>query len=521
MEISLEELMGCEFFLKSKIIAGKSGIDNIVTHVTTLDSPDAYNYFKGGEFVITTGYSFINDIEYQKDLIKKLVSKGVVGIGITLRYFNNVLPECIKHDADVLNFPVISIPDEASYSDIYEFITSNLVSKTTREIKRLNEVYKEFGQSLQRKGFPGIVESLYKWSGLQAIILINNKIYAYPEDPTLEFFPLNSDEWKQKAFQNSANYEIECFSWGKDDKYLEWICSKIVFNDKMEGYILLLKRFKYKYVSRDTCMLLDYSAFICSYEVSSLKAIAETQRKYKNEFVRNCLLGELSILEIKKQAEVLDYYLQNRGYILLIKGIEEKCLNKIVNKIYTTHTLCGMLEEDLAVVFVDDGAKYQDKITSLYNECSSCSSLERIIIGIGNAASLENIKQSYEEAKSALEIGCCLQSNPSIYYFSKLGFYQLLKISDMSKEMERYCENYLEPLEKLGEENYACLIKTLQCFIKNSFSYRETATDLFVHQNTVRYRITTIEKLCKIDFGNADDRLNMEVTLKILPFIKK
>jgi len=521
MEISLEELLSCEFFHKSRILAGEKGLDKVVSRVTTLDSPDAYQYFRGGEFVITTGYFFINDVDYQRELIKKLSERGVAGIGITLRYFNNELPPVIKKEADHFKLPLISLPNEAYYSDIYEFITSNLVSKTTKEIKRLNDVYKEIGDSVYNEGFLGISRSLYRWTGLKSVIEINDKIYPFPDNTLPDEFPMNEMLWKKKIFQNSTRSNIECFSWGKDNNCFEWIRSVIYYNNNRIGRIILFKNTQFEYITKDTCQLLDYSTSVCLIEVKRIKTIADFQRKYKMEFLRKLVFEGLDIEEIKKHAAIMDYYLPVKGLILLIQGLEEKYLDKIVCKIFSEHTLCGMLKDDLAIVYVDCTKKYEDKICSLYDELKSVSCSKNIAIGVGNVVSLDKISRSCDDAKSALEIGSYLQSDPSIYYFYKLGIYQLLKISNMKDEVKGFYEKHLKPLECQGEDNYLNYIKTLECYINNAYNFTETAEELHVHANTVRYRINIVEKLCNISFKNADDRLNVEVTMKMLPFLNK
>lgn len=521
MQISLEELISCEFFKKSKVLAGKNGLKNIVIHITTFDSPDAYEYFKGGEFVITTGYSFLDDLDYQNKIVKRLVDKGVTGVGIKLRYFNNKLPQCIKEEADRLNFPIIGLSDEDSYTDIYEFITSNLVSQITREIKTFNEVYKEMCNSMYNHGFLGVAQCLYKWTGLQTLISIDNKAYAYPEDSMLQCFTVNQDSWRKKIFQNGTSGNIRCFSWENGDKYLEWISSEIIYNNHTEGHILLFKKYNHKYVSKETCMLLNHAMLICTMEIRRIKTIVDIQRKYKNEFIKKFISGNLSSEELKNQAEILDYNLMDEGIVLLVKGVEEKYLDRVISKVYTEQTLYGMVEDNIAIVYVVSSKNNEDNIMKLYKEFKLNDNLKNIIMGVGTIVDNTGIVQSYNEAKYALNIGSHLDATPNIYYYSKLGLYKVLDISNVSGKMKSYCENYIKPLESQGEDNYKSLLKTIICFIKNSYSYRETADELCVHPNTVRYRITTVEKLCDINFKDFNDRLNMEIMLKILPFLKK
>ena len=82
-----------------------------------------------------------------------------------------------------------------------------------------------------------------------------------------------------------------------------------------------------------------------------------------------------------------------------------------------------------------------------------------------------------------------------------------------------FYSEYLMPLVEYDQKNNANLIDTLKDYINCGYNYRETSKILYVHPNTVRYRISIIEKLTRLDFKLADDRLNMEIALKIMPFI--
>lgn len=138
MEISLQELLSFNFFSTSKVLAGKRGLENLVTCVTVLDSPDAYKYLKGGDFVITTAYGILHDENIQQEVVRKLAVNGASGLGLKLRFFNYRLPQVMRETADSYNLPIICIPDDYAYTDIYEFITANMISRISGEVKSRN-----------------------------------------------------------------------------------------------------------------------------------------------------------------------------------------------------------------------------------------------------------------------------------------------------------------------------------------------------------------------------------------------
>jgi len=182
MDVRLCDLLCCDFFSASRVLAGEKGLSNMVTSVTVLDSPDAPKYMKGGELVITTAYSLLNDPEAQQKVVENLAKCGAAGLGIKLRFFNQQLPRVMKETADQYNFPIINITDDYAYADIYEFVNSNLISRVTKEVKRADEVIKDITESISKNGLQGLVKSLYTWTGLGVLVLCGGRQYAYPAE---------------------------------------------------------------------------------------------------------------------------------------------------------------------------------------------------------------------------------------------------------------------------------------------------------------------------------------------------
>lgn len=526
MEISLQDLLSCAFFSSAKVLAGERGLSNMVTSVTVLDSPDAPRYMKGGELVITTAYSLLNDESGQKEVIKNLARSRVTGLGMKLRFFNNQLPKIMKITADELNFPLISIPDEYAYTDIYEFITSNLISRTTKEVKREDEVYKEINESIYEEGLMGVAKSLYKWTGLGVVIIFNEQFLAYPCDMIPEDFPVTTPKWRKRFNNNKLSLNVDSFYYERNGKVFEWLAADIIEKGKTQGKILLLKGGR-EYVKEDY-ILLDCAASACAMELKRINSIIHVQRKYRKTFLECFLNGQYTWEEAVFQAGELDFELPEEGIVVYI-NFNPKVVNVFDNKhvevidsavtnILGKSMVFGPLDNSNIALFIpNDQQKYLPLIEKLYWQLMRDLRCPDIIVGIGRPATFSDVKKSFEEAKNAIKIGSCLDLKPKIYLFSRLGFYRLLKLPDVSQEMERYYEDYLKPLEQ--KDNSSELIDTLICFIESGYNYRETAQKMYLHPNTVRYRILVIEKICRVNLKYSYDRLNIEIALKILPLI--
>ncbi len=511
MEISVQELLECEYFTQSKILAGHGGFKNIITSVTVLDSPDAHHYYKGGEIVLTTGYGFLRNEIYQSELIGKMVEKQVAVLAIQLRFYDNKLPHIIKSEANRLNFPVIDLPVGGTYRDIYDFISSNLMSKETKEIKKIPEVFQDIYDDIMEKGFVKIARTLYKWTGLDAIVAVGNDIFMYHENVDYDEIIHSKNKWNKKVFQISFYNNVNQYYMWIDNKYYEWVCSEIIYENKTIGHILLIK--SEKYISSDVYLLLSHCTHLVTMETRIQRDVRKIQRKYDSEFIRKIISKVLDIEEFRKEACILGYELYCEGMIVLFSNIDDLIYEKINKALFMDSTFSGFLKEDLVLAYM----KYSPNLFEKINEIGE--KFKNIKISVGSVTYYDKIYQSYEEAMCALELGHVINKNQNVFYFMQLGFYRFFKSKKIAEESAKYYEEYLNPLKGLGKENYKTMLDTLDAFIKNSYAYRETAKQLFVHPNTVRYRIAFIEKQCNINFKNAEDRLNMEIALKILPLI--
>ena len=134
-------------------------------------------------------------------------------------------------------------------------------------------------------------------------------------------------------------------------------------------------------------------------------------------------------------------------------------------------------------------------------------------IGIGNNRSNSvDIFQTYQEAKVALGLGEMLDIE--LPFFSKLGLERILYNHDI-KEVNDF---YYQVLGKLIDEdkiNESSLIETLESLVKNQFDLTKTAEAMYIHKNTLRYRIKKIEEILNDKLTNIELRVNIIAAVKI------
>jgi purine catabolism regulator len=113
-----------------------------------------------------------------------------------------------------------------------------------------------------------------------------------------------------------------------------------------------------------------------------------------------------------------------------------------------------------------------------------------------------------------------LTGGNSVWHYDDLGIYRILCEFDKETELVRYYEDTIAKLEEYDREHKAELVKTLTAYFNNDFSLQKAADELYVHYNTMRYRLERINEITGLDVLNSHDRLNLQVGLKIAQLLK-
>jgi sugar diacid utilization regulator len=273
--------------------------------------------------------------------------------------------------------------------------------------------------------------------------------------------------------------------------------------------------------------MLDYAASVCALEVNFIKSLISIQRKHKKKFLESLFSGDFTRDEAVSQAKKLNYHIPKEGVVIVLSMdteaglIDEERLEFHGKSIFGPKVVQGLMESKYYVLFPEYSLENLDSVDRMVTDISKELGDISITIGIGRSGAYEKITESYHEAKGAIRIGSCCELDTSVFEFNNLGFYRLLMSNELDKEMDRFYEDYLKPLEINDAEHNSNLIETLKCLIHSNYKHRVAAAEMFVHPNTIRYRIKIIEKLCRINLDLPDNRLLMEIAIKILPLIEK
>lgn len=139
------------------------------------------------------------------------------------------------------------------------------------------------------------------------------------------------------------------------------------------------------------------------------------------------------------------------------------------------------------------------------------------VVGIGTVVSeVKDLARSYKEAQTAIEVGKVFDTEKTVLSYENLGIGRLVYQLPTT-----LCEMFLQEVFKYGslESLDQETLQTIQCFFENSLNVSETSRKLFVHRNTLVYRLEKIRKLTGLDLREFDSAITLKVALMVKRYL--
>ena len=136
--------------------------------------------------------------------------------------------------------------------------------------------------------------------------------------------------------------------------------------------------------------------------------------------------------------------------------------------------------------------------------------------GIGTGYEyLEDFKKSYQEAKNALTISRIAPNEEKVYFYENLGIYSLIAQISNGKFLDEYMESRIGKLIKADQMQEGELCETLEAYLEHNCNANATAEALYIHRNTMRYRMDKIRKILEDDISDLSVFLELKLAFAI------
>lgn len=282
-------------------------------------------------------------------------------------------------------------------------------------------------------------------------------------------------------------------------------------------------------------------------DICSTIVMKEMEEKSLDNILENIFFSELDLEEnLIDRASYYGYDLKGNCYVCIIdidhfsdflkthKISSEKAIidikvnfKRIIQEVLTRNNkkpLMMLRSDSVILLFKEYGNDYMDLeyiITKIREAIGKKLKGITISVGVGNIYSgLINMRKSLKEAEQALRIAKLSNSENSTYFYKNLGIYSLLLNIKEQSVLEKFYYDTLGKLVEYDKINSTELINTLEMYLKENGNITITSEKLYIHRNTLKYRICKIEEILYCDLRSLKDRMNLEIAFMIGNIIK-
>ena len=292
------------------------------------------------------------------------------------------------------------------------------------------------------------------------------------------------------TFAEQENYEASVLSFVEspaDSQVIQGCQFFKIFDEQRLEYVLLADG-----DSEDVYMLGKIAAF----QIQSL-LVAYKERFDKDNFIKNLLLDNLLLVDIYNRAKKLHIDTEAKRVIF----IDEK--NIIVVKELTDK---------------EGGRELEKMAKEMRDTLHSEGEEERIRIAYGTIVNdIKEVSKSYKEAKLALDVGKIFFDEKDIIAFATLGIGRLIYQLPLP-----LCRMFIKEIfeGKSPDEFDEETLTTINKFFENSLNVSETSRQLYIHRNTLVYRLDKLQKSTGLDLRVFEDAITFKIALMVVKYMK-
>lgn len=480
--VSVKEILRLPILKDAKIVSGIEGLDRIVCSIDNMEVPEIKPRHREGEIFLIMTDPIHHEPSLLTQLVEDLAQVGAAALVFKQGRFVQEIPNAMIEASNRFQLPVITIPVDTPFIDITNAVTELVLNWQMALLSRAEEIgTKLTNMVLENKGIQVLADNVSDI--LNAAISIfdynGNEIVQVPK--------------KSSKLTGYTNYDI-------------------LVNEQVAGKLIVYKE------SLDAMeqVCVNQARVVFSLELMRMKTAEQTEMTLKGNFIDE-ILSELppSELEVQKKGRQLDFDPDKLWEIAIIEGIDDNSDGPIYSELKTLlisesqrKSLRPHLERRGAqVLLLLPSQERKDTfwldLLRVWVDQHLGEDKARIHIGMGTKFPLWNVYQSYLEARKALEITLKTYAQTCFVPYEDLEVYKVLADVAKDKDLSDLFQRKLGNLLSYDQDTRSELLKTLYVYLELGRNIQETAKKLYIHRNSVKYRLDRIEEIAQLDLSSA------------------
>ncbi|WP_018884384.1 PucR family transcriptional regulator [Paenibacillus massiliensis] len=528
MQLTVQEALEIYPLSEAKLVAGAAGTSRRMKSVNVMDAPDIADWVKSGELLFTTGFLLRDSHEDATKLLKKLHERGCAGLGVKLGRFWDSIPEAVMAEADRLNFPLLELPFQFTFSDQMNALFRAEYERSTKALQSVVSRQKELMQFALRKNAEASI-----FAGLSEILDCRIAVVG-----SRGHILYTNGEWEQEQGW------MKGWPWKSAYARVKWdagSCHRVPIRQLEEdfGFLLVFTESSISFKAEEG--LFQQAAEVLAYYMNQTDQVhmSPTSQDEMKAVMMQYLNGRITASELAE-------YLESRR-MSVCEGPYQCVLTTLEPEVFASHTLLKQLYHELqynplmklnparhflvdtgilsifsSVSGQDEGDKLARFLTNRFSDVIATQHTRgepgpRFWIS-KQKTEQQGLQSAYQECVETRKLALRFAMKDTALQFDTLEFAYVFQHVP-TEIMANYCSKLLEPLVR--EDPNELLMHTLEAFVEHDGLINEAAKQLYVHRNTVTYRMEKISALLQMDFKKTNDLLKLKMVFTFRKFLKQ
>lgn len=429
--------------------------------------------------------------------------------------------------------PIACLPAEMDFQDAFRLLVTILVNQRAHLMEWGSKLQAQLSRlEAEGAGLASLVETMSSMSGKAVLV----------QDKRLEVLASSVPQGLQGAWETLLGglKELDSLPEGIRDRKEAAKQSILIVQKLSDGFERLVAPINVGKYARGYISLIgiqgelddldrvvaEEGREVIAMEMSRSKAVREAEKRLKGEWLTALLQGELSPRDARLWTQDMGLDLSQAHACLRFswdapqhpsfRYLETLVNGEVARGEYVV--LVDQFEEEVVCfIQVPPGTARPDAALNLGRSVLDKAALtlqdSQPRCGIGTPAQdLTQWNDTFRQAGQALEMARRLSERRPLYY-PDLSVYRLLMQMEHSPEAREFYKHILGPL--LAYESGDELIRTLEAYFERNGNLKKTANVLYIHRNTLLYRLERIKEITGLDLDDPETRLALQLTLRI------
>ncbi|OWA37305.1 PucR family transcriptional regulator [Saccharibacillus sp. O16] len=532
--MKLGDLLKLPIFDGTVITAGGKGLNHEVHTVNMMDAPDIIPYLKSNELLITTAFHFKDDLEALLELIRQMSRQNCAALGIKSKRFLGGMPDSAVRLADELNLPLLELPVDPSLGDLVNKALSHILDVRTTELHNAMQTHRQFTQQIMSgQGIAKLLDQLSTLLRLPVLLLgpylqpITGKFTRPATASRLEALLVGGSRF------HAAPSVFSAFSLLDEER--ETLTLFPVYTHRQLHYLCIEGLIPPS--ERSSILTVEQATNVIAFELMKENALKQNRRRIQNEFFANFIGGTFSgSEEIASRGREFGLSGDQR-YVCAVgkldgtdktlsfmqyKAEQDRIAEHLEAELSPYRQPVHLFTHDQAYVLLmpltEDWKTVESAFFALLERLQSRIAMyygSELSFGLSSYAQpLVHIPVSYKEANEALYFAGMAGKTRFIELYQPKEVPEILRMIPYD-HLRKFYADTMQGFTDETLKDHHMLLQTLSVYLETHCQLAETAKRLYIHRNTVIYRLEKCEEIIGRSLKDPEETLRLRMAFRI------